>query len=59
MDTVLASETCDERTTKEGAVPGVANEGPQSIEVQSFQQPSDVPNTLQPPQVIEGVEAGM
>ena len=59
VDVVLASGTCDESTTKEGAVPDLANEGPQSTEVQSFQRPSDVPNNLQPPQVVEGVGEGV
>lgn len=55
MGAVLASETFNEK----GAVPGVANEGPQSMEVQSFQQLADVSNNLKPSQVVEEVEAGM
>lgn len=55
MGDVLVSETYNEK----GAVPGVANEGLQSMGVQSFQQLADVSNNLQPPEVVEEVEAGM
>ena len=58
VDALLLSGTCDESATK-GAVPDLANEGPQSTDVQSFQRPSDVPNNLQPLQVAEGVGEGV
>jgi len=58
VDSLLASESCDQTATKEEAVGGLANENPQSIEVHSTQQPPDAPNDLQPRAVGE-FETGM
>lgn len=57
LDSALVSKSCDQGADKEG-LGNRENEGLQSREFQAIQQPLDVSNGLQPPQVIEGVETG-
>jgi hypothetical protein len=56
IDSVPSSESYDKSATSEAGVGGLANEYPQSTEVQPIQQPL---NVLEPPQAVEGVGAGM